>query len=32
MLSDANAKQYKCPTMLSNAKNMLDKYTELAER
>ena len=31
MLSYADAKQCKCQTMLSNAKYMLDKYTEHAE-
>ena len=29
--SKTNAKQYKYPTMLSNAKHMLNKYTEHAE-
>ena len=31
MLSNTNTKQCKCQAMLSNAKHMVDKYTEHAE-
>ena len=31
IISNAITKQQKCPTMLSNAKHMLNKYTEHAE-